>query len=846
MINAKINSLALVFSLSLFMLSDSAVADAIEDFEDGDISGWTTSGTVAINTNKTIGAYSMRLKGGASAERSFAADGNVTVALAATSLESNNFCDVFVSEDGVNWGNSLINLNKNQDDGSFTSATTTTNGGTTYIRYQQTGSAADYCYADGISIIGTGVPTPSINVSGSGLFSNVLIGDSASKTITITNSGNANLEVTTISGVSAPFMLANDYCSNTAVVGDSDCSFDVVFTPTTELSSTATLTITNNDTNQSVSLSGSGTVTAPEPPTPPGDLHVFTGDGNVTRSSLTLSELNGTSLNVMDFSHFSHGVAEIDADNSKASEPTNTFEGRLVLNGGSPTAMNFNEVTSGRGQAGNYNSPGTLPVFDFEFIQVGSHIIPKIRGLIVSGNIGAPDYQDWNYIIEPGRVWNENNDNGYSRVAIPFSLQENQANCTHNGVLTFAFKDDGSITNVAVQIGGETCLYFQYDLTGLVPAQYIATNISGAATLITDYQAEVLNRLPIKAIAELAIDYPASGINVANIATEQASAPTTHGVLYQGVHYAATCSTRHGDYPFCEVMSLPSYSTAKTAVANMAFALLVEQNSLTRNTMISTNVGECQDGINGTAAVWSDVSIENALDMATGNYRLSSYEGDEGGTATVNEFFLTFSHDEKIAHSCQRYIRKATPNSHFSYHSSDTYIAGVAMDNFSSGDLFDKLVNEVYKPLTLSPATYTTVRTEDSLADPYWSHGMTWHTDDMIKLAQLIIDRGVINGQQVLNGEIMDDMLVKGGDIGLETYGAQSRYLNGVWTYDMGQRASPLCPTGSWVSYMSGYGGIGVVMFPNDAVYYFVSDSASYAFGGAEAELHKISNVCGN
>jgi len=589
-----------------------------------------------------------------------------------------------------------------------------------------------------------------------------------------------------------------------------------------------------------------GTVTTYELPTTTRDLHTFTGDGNVARTALILSELNGTSLSVMDFSHYSHGVTEIDADNSKAAEPTNTFEGRLVLNSGNATAMNFNEVTSERKQAENYNSPGTLPAFDFEFVQVGSHIIPKVRGLIVSGKIGAPDYQDWNYIIEPGRVWNENNDNGYSRVAIPFSLQENQANCTHNGVLTFAFKDDGSITNAAIQIGGETCLYFQYDLTGLVPAQYVSATVSGAATLIADYQTEVLNRLPIKPLTQLAIDYPVSNINVTNIASEQSSAPTTHGVLYLGVHYAAPCSTRHGNYPFCEVMSLPSYSTAKTAVANMAFALLVEQNSLNRNAMIAPSVGECQDGINGTSSIWSDVSIENALDMATGNYRLASYEGDEGGTATVKEFFLTSTHDEKIVHSCERYIRKAAPNTHFSYHSSDTYIAGVAMDNYSSGDLFNKLVNEVYKPLTLSPAAYTTVRTEDSLADPFWSHGMTWHADDMIKLGQLINDRGVINEQQVLNGDIMDDMLVKGGDLGLETYGTESRYLNGVWTYDMGQRASPICPTGSWVSYMSGYGGIGVVMFPNDAVYYFVSDSASYAFGGAEAELHKISNVCGN
>jgi hypothetical protein len=115
----------------------------------------------------------------------------------------------------------------------------------------------------------------------------------------------------------------------------------------------------------------------------------------------------------------------------------------------------------------------------------------------------------------------------------------------------------------------------------------------------------------------------------------------------------------------------------------------------------------------------------------------------------------------------------------------------------------------------------------------------------MIKLGQLINDHGVINGQQVLDGNIMDDMQVKGTDLGLETYGSESRYLNGVWTYDMGQRASPICPTGSWVSYMSGYGGIGVVLFPNGAVYYYVSDSGSYAFGGAETELHKISNICG-
>ncbi|GLS84257.1 choice-of-anchor D domain-containing protein [Paraferrimonas haliotis] len=840
----KITTIAL--TVAVLVSASAANADTIEDFEDGNFDGWTTTGTVAINSNKAIGNYSMRLKGGATAQRSFNADGSVTVQLAATSLETNNFCDVYVSEDGVNWGASLINLNKNQDNGTFSSATTTTNGGMTYIRYVQTGSAADYCYADGISIIGAGTPLPTAELSGNGSFGSVVIGESATKSFLISNAGNADLQISAINGVSAPFSLINNNCSNATVSPQQACSFDVSFAPTQAQTFNANMLIVNNDADISLPLVGTGASEVIEPPQPSGELHQFSGNGNLARSELSLAVLNGNSLNMMDFSHYSHGTSELNADSSNAAEPSNTFQGRLVLNNGNPTTMNFNERTSGRGQAGNYNSPDALPAFDFEFVQVGSHIIPKQRGLIVSGNIGAPDYQDWNYILEPGRVWNETSDNGYSRAAIPFALQENQANCTHTGIITFAFKDDGSITNAAVQIGGETCLYFQYDLWGLVDAQYVPANVAGATAIIADYEAEVASRIPTKAISELATDYPNANVNVANIASEQQSAPTTHGVYYQGVHYAATCSTRYGDYPFCEVMSLPSYSTAKTAVANFAFALLTQQDSAARNIMVSSNVSECQDNINGTDSIWSDVSVENALDMATGNYRLSSYEGDEGSTAVVNEFFLTFTHDDKIAHACERYIRKSAPNTHFSYHSSDTYIAGVAMDNYIQGDLFDKLVDEVYKPLKLSPVTYTTVRTEGSPNDPYWSHGMTWHADDMVKLALLINNNGVINGQQVLDPNIMDDMKLVGGDLGLETYGSESTYINGVWTYDMGQRSSALCPEGSWVPYMSGYGGIGIVMFPNGAVYYYVSDSGAFAFGGAEAELHKISNICGN
>jgi len=108
----------------------------------------------------------------------------------------------------------------------------------------------------------------------------------------------------------------------------------------------------------------------------------------------------------------------------------------------------------------------------------------------------------------------------------------------------------------------------------------------------------------------------------------------------------------------------------------------------------------------------------------------------------------------------------------------------------------------------------------------------------------LINQRGVIEGKQVLDGAIMDDMLGKGAGLGPRATCSGTRYLIGVWRDDMGQRPQAVCPPGSWVSYLSGYGGIAVVLFPNGAVYYYVSDSQVHGFAGAEAELNKISKMC--
>src|SRR3546814_9234164 len=94
----------------------------------------------------------------------------------------------------------------------------------------------------------------------------------------------------------------------------------------------------------------------------------------------------------------------------------------------------------------------------------------------------------------------------------------------HNGVLTFLFKDDGSVSKVAYQIASETCMYFKADLWGMLAAGYTPSPVADAAALAADHQAEVGNRMPTRPMSALAQDYP--GTDPAKFAATQEEPPS--------------------------------------------------------------------------------------------------------------------------------------------------------------------------------------------------------------------------------------------------------------------------------------------------------------------------------
>lgn len=520
--------------------------------------------------------------------------------------------------------------------------------------------------------------------------------------------------------------------------------------------------------------------------------------------------------------------------------PINHFEGRLVLKPGPGPA----HVRVVRDTYGAFNSADTkarhMPHFDFRFVQSGNVLIPVRRGTIPSQG------SRWQFILEPGRVWDESGDHGYSRASIPFTLEQRNANCMHNGVLSFLFKSDGAISHVAFEIGSETCRYSKFDMWRLDEARYIPGKIKNAAAIAAANASYRAHLMPTRPIADLAKAYP--GSDPAQFGSPEEIDPAnliTYGVVVHGVDYVGPCNTRFGLYPYCREMDLPSYSLAKSIFAgeaSMRLALLYP--GVMRQT-IAHYVPAC-----AAAGTWDNVTFADALDMATGHYLSAADMADEDSPG-IAPFFLADTYAARIHFACTHYPLKARPGTRWVYHTPDIYILGSALRAFyrsktgpEANFYNDVLVDPIFRRLHLNPAIDVTLRSDDKVREPFTGWGMTLHRDDIAKLADFLsLDDGRIAGQQILDPKMLAAALQRDPhDRGLEASTPDYRYKYGFWAWNA-QKALR-CSGSAWIPFMSGYGGITVAMMPDKITYYYVSDGGSFAWAKAAAEANRIIPFC--
>ena len=525
---------------------------------------------------------------------------------------------------------------------------------------------------------------------------------------------------------------------------------------------------------------------------------------------------------------------------ANAAPPSNVFEGRLYLVAVVPGA-GFRVLVDHFGNVLTDSATAlSLPPFDFDFVQSGDAIIPLVRGAI------AAKGSDYEFILEPGRVWDEPGDEAYTRAAIPFALEERNENCMHNGVLTFLFRSDGRVSNVAYEVASETCAYLQFDAWGFAAARYKGAPIQNKAFVVAQYHAELAERLPVKPIGLLSSVYPRVDPAHFGLASEiDPAAMTLYGVVADGINYVGGCATRQGPYPYCDVLDLPSYSVAKSIAAALATMRLAVSYPQLTSTRISDYVPACAK--NGS---WGGVTIGNALDMSTGHFASIVSMSDEY-SEEVSPFFTAESHDAKIAFACNHFPRKEDPGKRWVYHTTDTYVLGTALGGFyrakagATADLYhDVLVGQIWTPLHLSPPTAVTRRTYDAVQQPFMGYGVTLHRDDIAKLATFInVAHGAINGHQIVSPEMLDDALRRHATHpALEASSVQFNYKNGFWAWNAQQALG--CSKPAWIPFMLGYGGIVVALFPNGVTYYYFSDGGVFKWQAAAVEADKLRPIC--
>ena len=156
----------------------------------------------------------------------------------------------------------------------------------------------------------------------------------------------------------------------------------------------------------------------------------------------------------------------------------------------------------------------------------------------------------------------------------------------------------------------------------------------------------------------------------------------------------------------------------------------------------------------------------------------------------------------------------------------------------------DVMVEQILKPLMLSPVTWKTKRSYDKARQPFTGYGLTFHSDDITRFALFLLNSdGQTSGEPAIDQKTLDAALQRNSsDPGLNAISQLFRYNNAFWAYDIKDAAN--CSTPAWIPFLSGYGGISVVLLPNNSVYYVFSDGGHFKWANAAAESNKIRKYC--
>lgn len=464
-----------------------------------------------------------------------------------------------------------------------------------------------------------------------------------------------------------------------------------------------------------------------------------------------------------------------------------------------------------------------FPAVELAFITVDGDLVPVTQDVIRSGSTNR-GRSYWDVLVQPGRVWSEAGDGGWSRAAFPFALVHSLEGETHNGIMTFLYRK-GTISAARFQVVQQTTpghIETYFTAAGVTTASYTPGPPPDRAGVLRRYLASRRDAVPVRDWSELERHVGAATLAGFANGLDPSDVVLT-GLDYHGVFYTPGCASAGGPMPWCDRTRFGVWSVTKAFANEVALLRLAQK--------YGPGVFELKirDYVPEVAAypAWANVRFDDCINMVTGlgngsTRRDPNDSGDGYIDSTYNDWADAPSRSDKV----KALLRIAAvypwgPGQVVRYRDQDMYVLGVAMDNFlkskegPNANLWTMLEREVFEPIGIHYAPINrTLETDGRPGHPLMAYGYYATVSDLVKVARLYHARGRHAGRQLLYSPRIEQLLYgttpRGLPTGEKTHAGETQYFNGFW--EMQYDATEGCKL--YIPQMVGWGGNIVALYP--------------------------------
>jgi len=504
------------------------------------------------------------------------------------------------------------------------------------------------------------------------------------------------------------------------------------------------------------------------------------------------------------------------------------FDGNLVLSGGPMQTVPAKlKVRAMRGRDARY-----FPAVRLAFITVDGDLVPATQDVIHAG-FAAGGRSYWDLIVQPGRVWSEPADGGWSRAAFPFALISSLEGETHNGLAIFLYRGrevsalryqivqqtlPGNVETLFVSAGS---IAAHLERGGALGASGVGAPGVEAPAIARRYRSAKAVLVPVRPWSELeqqvgkdALAGFADGV--------PAQDRVLSGLDYHGSFYLHDCDSAGGPLPWCDRARFGVWSVTKSFINEVALLRLAQKYG---PAVFKAKIVDYVPAARSYAA-WSKVTFDDCINMATGvgtgsTKRDPNDISDGFLDSTYNDWYDAQSRDEKVA-AVLRTGRAYPwgPGQVARYRDQDMYMLGVAMDAFikehegRNASLWSMINREVYEPIGIYYATSSRTLEPDGEGVPLMGFGLYATIDELVKVSRLYHARGFWHGNQILYAPRIDELTAgtapRGLPTGDHTRFGETTYFNAFWhiRYDAREGCKLYIPQ------MVGWGSNLVALYP--------------------------------